>query len=388
MKHLYRKPLLPVLLMTMLIFGTCFMTLYQKGMAEDRQRIEEIYNNTHIYVDAFPAGEESEVLRMAVYRGDMAAGLEEIADSMVMLQCYYSLRSPLHTEVYSTIYGTNNPDALGKRQNFSITWGEGHNRETFLCTDEQIACIMDETLVESLGLSIGDNFVIVPTLNLGQEAADAPEQTLTLIGTFSGRQSDLAQNALIVPSTIFVGEPTLLYNASMMNHCFYRVYQLELDPAYNREVDTVLEKIEKKLIDKYSLVTNARTMRQAIRQIEQKLLLQEMLEIPLMVVFCIATMVIGLLLALSLKIEIFLRFLVGERRFMVFLKMIGSLLCLLFLFAAMALLLVRFVAGAEWVIQALDYLKFTTIFTVLVMALPLVVNCSQNLVKLYQQREG
>ena len=390
MKYLYRKPLLPILLLTMLLFGTCFMTLYQKGMAEDRQRIEEIYNNTHIYIEALPEDDNVQTLRMVVHRGDMAASLEEIADSMVMLQCYYALRSPSQNEVYSTIYGTNHPDALAKYQSFSINWGEGFNRETFLDTEKQTACLMDETLAETLGLSIGDCFEIAPTVNLGEKAEDAPERTLTLAGTFIRKQSGLEQNSLIVPNTSFMAEGGggLLYNASMMNHCFYRVYQLELNPAYNREVDVVLEKIENKLIDKYNLVSNARTMRQAIRPIEQKLQLQEMLEMPLMVVFSIATIVVGLLLALSLKTEIFLRFLVGERRFLVFLKMLGSLLFILLLFAAMALCLVRVTAGAEWVLAALNYLKFTTIFTFLAMALPLAVMCSENLIKLYQQREG
>ena len=71
MKHLYRKPLLPVLLMAMLLFGTCFMTLFQKGMAEDRQRIEDIYNHTHIYIEAFTAGDANQALKMNIYQAKL-----------------------------------------------------------------------------------------------------------------------------------------------------------------------------------------------------------------------------------------------------------------------------------------------------------------------------
>ena len=376
MKHLYRKPLLPVLLMAILLFGTCFMTLFQKGMAEDRQRIEDIYNNTHIYIEAFSAGDTNQALRMNIYRGDVASQLEEITDSMVMLECYYSLHSPSHTEIFSIVHGTNNPDAFAKYHSTGITWGNDWNRETFLDTHDRTACIMADTMAETLELNIGDSFVIAPTTELGQESENAPERTLTLAGTYSGRQSSLNKDALIVPNTIYLGENGLLYNSLMMYNCFYRAYRLELDPAYNREIDTVLEKIEKKLIDKYKLVTNARTMRQAIRPIELKLQLQEMLELPLMALFC------------SLKTETFVRCLVGERRFSVFLKMMGSLLFILLLFAFIALVLVRLIAGAAWIIPALDYLKITTALTVLAMAIPLAVNCSKNLVALYQQREG
>lgn len=388
MKHLYRKPLLPVLLMAMLLFGTCFMTLFQKGMAEDRQRIEDIYNSTHIYIEAFASGGADEALRMNVYRGDVASQLEEITDSMVMLECYYLLHTPSQTEIFSTVHGTNNPDAFAKYHSTGITWGDDWDRETFLDTNEPTACIMADTMAETLGLSIGDSIVIVPTAELGQEAENAPERTLTLAGTYSSKQSSMSKNALIVPNTIYVGKGGLLFNSIMMYNCFYRAYRLELDPSYNREIDTVLEKIDKKLIDNYTLVTNARTMRQAIRPIELKLQLQEMLELPLMALFSIATVLMGLLLALSLKTETFLRFLVGERRLIVFLKMLGSLLFTLLLFALLALALVRLIAGAAWVIPALDYLKFTTALTIFAMAIPLAVNCSKNLVELYQQREG
>lgn len=388
MKHLYRKPLLPVLLMAMLIFSTCFLTLFQKSMAEDRQRIEDIYNNTHIYIEAFPADDAEETLCMNMHRGNMAAGLEEIADSTMMLQCYYTLKSPLHSEIFSTVYGTNNPDSLAELQNAHLLWGDGWNRERFLCTDNETACLMDETLVKALGLSIGDSIVIAPTISLGQADENAPERILTLAGTFSGNQSGLEKNGLLVPDSIFLGEPRLLYNSTMMYNCFYRTYRLELHPAYNREIDTVLEKIEEKLIDNYTLITNARTMRQTIRPLELKIQLQEMLKLPLMAVFCIATVVMGLLLALSLKTETFLRFLVGEHRLAVFVKILGSLFTILLLFGALALLSVRLTAGADWVPPALNYLIITTILTFLAMALPLAVNCSQNLIKLYQQREG
>ena len=108
----------------------------------------------------------------------------------------------------------------------------------------------------------------------------------------------------------------------------------------------------------------------------------------MMVVFMIATMVIGLLLALSLKTELFLRFLIGEKRLSVFLKVLGSLLVSLALFSGVALLGVWCTAGAEWIAQAIKYLIMTVLLTAFVMAVPLAVISAKNLVKLYQQREG
>lgn len=388
MKYLYRKPLLPVLLMIMFLFGTCFITLFQKGMAEDEQRIEDIYNNTRIYIEALPLEESAQSLRMVVYRGNAAAELPEIADNMVVQTCCYSSESNSNEEISSFIYGTNNPDTYAQYLDFQIEWGKGWNRDSFLDTETEIGCLMDKELAETLNLTVGDTFDILPFAYMNQEVKDAPTLTFTVAGVFAIRQSGLEKNALIVPNTIFKGDGGLLYNSTMVNNCFYQVYRLELNPAYNREVDVVLEKIEKKLIDKYSLVTNVRTMRQLIRPIELKLQLQEMLELPLRVVFVVATMVLGLLLALSLKTELFLRFLIGERRYLVLLRVFGSLFLMLCFFAGLSLLAVRLVAGAIWVAQAFCYLKVTGGLTALVMALPLAVIAGRNLVKLYQQREG
>ena len=388
MKYIYRKPLLPVLLMAMLLFGTCFITLFQKGMSEDRQRIEDIYNNTHIYIDALPQDDSAENLRMVVYRGNAAAELPEIADSMVVQSCYYSLNNSSQEEISSVIYGTNNPDAYAEYQDFRIEWGEGWNRETFLDIEEQTGCLMDKELADTLGLSVGDIFKVLPFAYMGQEVENAPEVTFMLAGVFARRQRGLEKNTLIVPNLIFKGEGGLLYNSTMVNNCFYQIYRLELKPAYNREVDTVLEKIEKKLIDKYSLVTNARTMRQTIRPIELKLQLQEMLELPLVLVFIVATMVLGLLLSLSLKTELFLRFLIGERRHRVLVRIFGSLLLLLCLSAGLSLFAVRVIAGVAWISQAFSYLTVTMALTAVVMILPLGIISCRNLVKLYQQREG
>jgi len=327
-------------------------------------------------------------LNMNVYRGNNATELEEIADSMVMMECYYALHTPENPEIYSTVHGTNNPDAFARYHSTSITWGDGFDREVFENTEKQTACIMSDAMADTLELSIGDRFVITPTTALEQKSPNAPKRELTLAGTYSGKQSSLSKNALMVPNTIFVGEYGLLFNSIMMYNCFYHVYQLELHPAYNRDIDAVLEKIKAKLIDNYTLVTNARTMRQAIRPIELKLQLQEMLEFPLMAIFCFATVLMGLLLSLSLKTETFLRFLVGEKRVLVFLKMLGSLFLTVLFSAVLALLLVSLIAGNDWLVPALNYLKFTTALTVLAMAIPLAVNCSQNLVRLYQQREG
>lgn len=388
MKHLYRKPLFPALLLAILIFGCCFMTLFEKDSAEDRLRIEDIYNNTRIYIEALPAEDDGDTLRMNTHRGDTAAQLEEIESSLVMLECPYAIHAPQALGAISLAYATNAPDALASYQNFKIAWGEGWDEARFLQTEEQTACLMDEVLANILGLQSGDPVTIAPAREIGVEYDYAPERTLVLAGTISGKQSELMGNAIIMPRSNFVGADGMLYTVSMMTNCYYRAYRLELKREYNRDIHTAVEHVENALIDDYTIITNADTITNAIRPIELKLQLQSMLRLPLLLVFCATTAVLGLLLAMSLKTEIFLRFLMGRGRLSVFGRLSGLLVLLLVCFGLLALGVTWAAAGTAWLRTAGEYLALTLALTLLTTLLPLARMCSKNLIKLYQEREG
>lgn len=388
MKHLYRKPLFPALLLAILIFGCCFMTLFEKGAAEDRQRIEDIYNNTRIYIEALPAEDDGDTLRMNTHRGDTAAQLEEIESSLVMLECPYAIHAPQALGALSLAYATNAPDALASYRNFKIAWGEGWDETRFLQTEEQTACLMDEVLADTLGLQSGDSVTVAPAKEIGLEYDYARERTLVLAGTISGNQSELLSNAIIMPRSNFVGADGMLYTASMMTNCYYRAYRLELKREYNRDIYTAVEHVEKALIDNYTIITNADTITNAVRPIELKLQLQSMLRLPLLLVFCATTAVLGLLLAMSLKTEIFLRFLMGRGRLSVFGRLGGVLVLLLVCFGLAALGVTWAAAGTAWLRTAGEYLALTLALTLLTTLLPLARTCSKNLIKLYQEREG
>lgn len=388
MKHLYRKPLFPALLLAIMIFGCCFMTLFEKGSAEDRQRIEDIYNNTRIYIEVLPAEDDGDTLRMNTYRGDTAAQLEEIKSSLVMLECPYAVRAPEALGAISLAYATNAPDALASYKNFKIAWGEGWDEARFLQTEEQTACLMDEVLASTLGLQSGDPVTIAPAKEIGVEYDNARERTLVLAGTIGGRQSELLDNAIIMPRSNFVGADGMLYTSGMMTNCYYRAYRLELKREYNRDINTAVEHVEKALIDDYTVITNADTITNAVRPIELKLQLQSMLRLPLRLVFCATTAVLGLLLAMSLKTEIFLRFLMGRGRLSVFGRLGGVLVLLLACFGLSALGVTWAAAGTAWLRTASEYLALALGLTLLTTILPLTRMCSKNLIKLYQEREG
>ena len=386
MKHILRSPLLPVLLILVLIAGTCFMALFQKGMDDDRLHIEEIYNNTQIKINVLPDERDGSILRMNTHRGDQAITLPEVSSSYYLMRCDCTLVDAEFYFPYATAYGTNNPDALAVDQNCVITYGDGWDAQRVMTysEDEIPGCIMSETLAKSLELSFNDTFVITG----GTGDADAPNVTLTLAGMYSGNQTTLDLFGLVVSKAVFLTDPKLLHNSTMMYDCFYRAYQLEVDPAYNGDIDAVIERVEKALIDKYTIQTNARTMRQAVRPIERKLQVQAFLELPLALTFCAAAAVLAALLAMNCKREAFLRFLHGERRFPVFFKLFGSILLVLLLGALLATGVSLAITGIAYLSTALKQICGTIALSIPVAGFLLGIYCCRNLVKLYQGQEG
>lgn len=389
MKHLYRKPLIPALLMAIIILGTCFVTLFEKEMTEDSLRIDKIYNDAQIYIEVLPLDGEGQEINMNTYRGDRAASAEGIKKSAVMMRTSYELVSPSSDEpVISNVYGSNAPDTLAEYKGFKVSWGEGFSDNNFYDEDGIWLCLIDKNLANEFDISVGDEIVIAPCEDYNGADESAPRKTFTVAGIFEIKQSEFAQRSVIVPRSVFTGTDGLLYNSAMMMDCFYKAYRLEIDSAYNRDIDAVVERVENMLVDDYNLVTNARTMHQAIRPIEQKLQIQKFLKLPLKVIIAAAAAVMGLILSLSLKTEIFLRFLMGERRTAVLIKMLLGLLLVLALASAVALGVVWVAAGGAWMATAAKYLGITVAVTVGTMLVPLCINCGKNLVKLYQQREG
>ena len=387
MKHILRKPLLPILLVLILLFGSCFMTLFQKGIEDDKQQVENLYQNTKLIYQILPGENATSALRLDTYTGSKILALDLVEESYTRMECLYSLRQPELLPGAGKVFGTNNPGWLATDFGLQIQYLENWNEERFL-TDSSlgIPCIVSTEMADTYRSGL----VIAGAEVESEDNPKAPDLHLVIAGTYTDPAGKLGQGGLIVPEGIFLAKPGLLFNSNMMFDCFYRGFAFELNNAYNKQHKQVTEEIEDILGDpgKFTVYSNARILDQAIRPIERRLQIQQMLILPLGILFCIAVNILCILTAISFRTEIFLRFMWGEKRFVVFIKMLLSVIAVELFCGCILTPALLVLAGQEWIAWGLRYFGVCVAASVFCAGVVLLRCCSENLVKLYQTREG
>ena len=400
MKHLMRKPMLPLLLLAVMVFGTAFTTFFQADIAAGWAQIDQLYADTRITVEIVPeAGWNN--LQMKTHKSVIIEGMPEVAETLSVMECYYMLRNgePMPEPdptvggcvvETSTIHGTNNLPWLTEYWNLEIQWLESWNPEQFSVTDGVLPCLVRAELLKEAGVNLGGVITISPTNHPQHILSEPAEFELLVVGVYEDGLGRTKEGSIIVPQESFLGEPKLFYYSDMMYRCYYRTYLLRLNPEYNREYDRIEAQLEKILYDlkDFSFDTNARALENAVRPLYQKLQMQELLVMPLSLLLMSAAAVIAVLLGMSMGTEVFLRLMWGEKRLTVFISL-GGVVCLwLLICGAMACGAGCLTAGIAFGGSAVQYSMATALLCVLGSAIPLARSCGSNLIKFYQSREG
>lgn len=383
MKHLIRKPLLPILLLAVMAFASCFLTFFQDGIRRDRAQVEGLYDNTIITIELLSGDESAGQLQLPTHKGDFLKAIEQVSKILCVMECDAQLE-----DTYTRIYGTNDYAWLARHQDLNVQLWDGWDWTAFSETDGVIPCIVGANIRYSFGVSLGDTVTIIPMDYRGTYSDKAPEVTMVIAGFFSDPTYAM-DGGIIVPEEIFLYGPKLLYNSQMMYDCFYRTCLLELDPAYNRDYEAVEEAIDEVLFDvKYELVSNFRTLRRAVGPLERKLAVQERLVLPLGVLFAMAAMTCMALLAKSFETESFLRLIWGEKRIGVFGKLMGAMILWLAGCGILSAVTAGVAAGGDWFAWAAGYAGTVSLLCAVAAAVSMGWSCGRNLVKFYQSKEG
>lgn len=409
MKHMIRKPMLALILLAVMVFGTAFLAFFRADIAAGWEQVDRLYDDARITVELVPEAGWDEI-QMKTHKDILIRGMAEVCETMTILDCYYTRRDgtplpePVQPELEEgveyieeyvpaqthTIRGTNNLPWLTDYWGLSIEWMTGKTMEDFAVNGDKAPCLIRRELLEEAGLELGGVISVSPTAFYGEVHYLAPEIELTIIGTYSEPFGHTSENDLIVPEESYLNGPKLLWNGDLMYRCYYRAYALKLDPAFNREYDRVETALEKFLYDMgaFSFATNARAIENAARPLIQKLQMQEMLVLPLCLLLMLAAVVAAVLLGLGMDTEVFLRLMWGEKRFKVFGALSGVVLLWLLVCTAVSCGGAFLTAGAEWLGWAAKYSAVTALGCLLGCAVPLGRACGSNLVRSYQSREG
>lgn len=395
-----RKPMLALLLLAVMVFGTAFLAFFQADIAAGWEQVDRLYDESKVTVELVPdAGWGN--LQMKTHKSILIEAMPEVAETLSVMECYYVLRGaePLpepeldgETIVTQTdtIHGTNNLAWLTEYWDLSIQWHGGWGVENFRVTDGTVPCLVRRELLDAAGVEPGGVITVIPTPWWGSVSNQAPTFALTVAGVYEESIGRTGEGDILVPEESFLGEPKLLYNGDMMYRCYYRAYALRLNPGYNRDYDRVETELEGILYDLsgYSFATNARALENAARPLTQKLQMQELLVLPLCLLLMLAAVVAAVLLGMGFEMEVFLRLMWGEKRVVVFARL-GGVVCLwLMVCVAAACATSGLTAGGEWAAWGASYSAATAFACLLGCAVPLLRSCGSNLVRSYQSREG
>ena len=410
MKHMVRRPMLPLILLAVMVFSTAFLSFFRADIAAGWEQVDRLYDDARITIELIPEYGWDEI-QMKTHKDVMISGMDEISQTLTMQECYYVLRDgtplpepvqPEPQEGYEyepvttvsaethTIRGTNDLPWLMQYWDISVEWMDGSSADDFCVTGDSAPCLVREALLEQTGLTLGDTLSVSPTPWAGEIHHQAPTFELTIIGTYEEDFDRTGRLDLLVPEESFLNGPKLFWNGDMMYRCYYRAYAMRVDPAFNREYDRIEDELEQILYDlsAYSFATNARSIENAARPLIQKLQMQELLVLPLGILLLAAAVVAAVLLGLSFDTEVFLRLMLGEHRGKVFAVLTGLIGSWLAVCVGISCAAAYLTAGAEWLRWAAVYSGITTLCALLGSAIPLIRSCGGNLVKSYQSREG
>ena len=390
MKHIWRKPLLPTVLVAVILLGIVFMGMFRQSINDDKKTIDEMYLNTDLSFSILPGTNSNGTLAFSISDGNKIEALEEVQNCYYYESSYYSLREPRAVAGLSMIYGTNDIASFEEIQKLEITWKDGYDIASFqVLADGKVPCVADSLLLDTLGLQMGDTILIAGSEG---EAADDEKATtfvLEIVGSYADAEGTLYPYGLITTNRIFLSsEGRLLYSAKMMEkYCFYRAFTIDIKPVYNKEFERIETELKEIIGEDYILYSNVRVLKQAVRPLEQKVALQEKLVLPLGILFVLASCVVAYLTTISFQTEVFLRLLWGEKRWVVFGKMTASLCPHLLLAFLLGGLLTWGISGGGSDSWLLSYLVVEVAACLFAAGVANLIISRQNLIKAYQARE-
>ena len=217
----FRRPLFPIVILLLLLACACLTAYFSYIVLSNKTAIEDMYNSFLLTFQVLPGAGTDGVLRMPEKNALLIRSVKGVEKDFYYLQCPFSLREPLVTEEFSTVYGTNSIDFFIKNREIEIIYGEDVSEWaspafTEASQDNRCPCIIDSVLSDRLNVRRGDTISISGCDVNNDDAVSAPSIELSIEGVFVNNSGLLDANSIIVPSYLFEGTQGLLFNSRML----------------------------------------------------------------------------------------------------------------------------------------------------------------------------
>lgn len=204
MKHIVRKPLLPILLLAVMVFAGCFLAFFQDGIQRDRAQVEGLYDNTILTIELLPGDYSSDLLQLPTHKRDFLEALDQVSKTLCVMECDAQLDN-----TDTRIYGTNDHAWFAQHRDLEVELWDGWDWTSFSERNNMIPCIVGINLLNNLELSLGQTVTIIPVDYTGIQTDRNPEVVMVVAGFFSD-PTHVMDGGIIVPEEIFLFGPRLL----------------------------------------------------------------------------------------------------------------------------------------------------------------------------------
>ncbi|MBR0092120.1 MAG: hypothetical protein IJP92_10510 [Lachnospiraceae bacterium] len=317
LKRAGRKPLNTVLFMMSALIGVLLLILNDRVMADNEASVEELMNLSVITCHIIANNPTEAPVRILPMQAEMLTERDEVADWFAYERGPFYLNGSDPADGFFVVYATTDYEHF-----FRETYVECKVEPEYADADfatESYVCFADKSFLSAKELAVGDTIDIRGGRADTSYNPNAPLLSFRIIGSYDAENSSISSAAIVVPESCFFakGAQRITYDSeTYMQWYRFHFFSFTLNPKYN---DTFEETVARLLpvveeIGDYSLHTDAREMENALRPLEQRMMIQRALTGILRWVFMLLSLIVAAVMGVAERQEILIRRLFGEHQ--------------------------------------------------------------------------
>lgn len=381
-KRMSRKPLLPLLLLTVILVGMIFPAAMSQVIDKSYTELEELYESMTIQCQLLPQTHIGADFSLEPSLGNQIVQVDEVSAYYCELSCPYYFRDPGPSSGNSIAYGTNDIYRFASAHGLEIKLSEEH--ETVDFSNGENICIVSRDLLDASSRNIGDRVTVAGSESFAKKDENAPDLVLTVVGVFKSDDTDIPWNTIIVPASSFFETGELVSTPEgIRNWRSYTAFDFTIDPTYNRTFDSVKESLQSIIGEEWLLYSTSRELYNAVQPLEKKLNVQQLIFNVMTVLFLCLPALITFMICIKDKSEVLIRIMHGENAVKVFFTSWMSYGGMILSFGALSLSIANAIGTFS-----LWYAVGIITISIFAAGVTIGVICKTKLVTLYQSREG
>lgn len=390
-KRMKRRPVFPILLTLLILAGTCLAAFLETGIAENKEAVDDLYQNTEVVYRILPGPYGTSELKVPPALANTVESASECTSISRSMECPVALSGDgLFT--FSWVNAVGGVEEFVTRHDMEVEWGTGYSSADFE-EEGRYVCLMEKNLAEQFELIPGDLLSIAGCLGEYQLDEESTQYVpFELAGTYSCAEATAPTGKVLIPEQCFYEYNGILYNSAMRKQWqVYTYYSFALKKEYNREYVDFQTKLQEVMdaLGSFTLYGTTRELENSVVMLERRVQTMETLQPPILLSILLGTAVVTAFNGMGKKTDLLIRLLFGESKMKVLLSEWFNMACELLLTAipggiAMGIL---YLTRGE-ILLSLKLLLAELCTCGITSLIVLAISLKESLVQLYQKTKG